>query len=222
MAKITDIKQQIKRSDRYAIYIDGKYALSFGETELLNIGLHIGDEFTKQELANLKKRAGEDKAFDNAIRYIALRPRSRWELETYLKRKNVDETAAETILNKLSSRGYVDDEAFAQAWVNNRRLLKSVSKRRLIQELRAKRVDSSIIDKVLDEDEVSDLDSLKQLVAKKRDRYKDDQKFMQYLSRQGYSYGDIKVALSKDPEWKAVKPGPLRGLFRQNLLTDPE
>jgi regulatory protein len=193
--KITDIKQQVKRQDRFAIYIDGKYALSFGQAEIMKLGLHIGDEFTKAELADLKKRAGEDKALDNAYRYIALRPRSQWELETYLKRKGVDEVATRNILNKLSESGLVDDEAFARAWVNNRRLLKSVSQRRLIQELRAKRVDSAVIDKVLAEDEVSDLDSLKQLVAKKRDRYKDDQKFMQYLARQGYNYSDIKQAL---------------------------
>lgn len=193
--KITNIKQQVKRNDRYAIYVDGKYVLSFGESELLKSGLRIGDELTKLEVQKLKKRAGVDKALDNTLRLVAIRQRSRWEIESYLKRKGVDEAATNEILNKLSNNGLVDDESFARSWVANRRLLKAVSKRRLIQELRVKRIDSSIIEKVLADDEVSDLTSLQQLIAKKRHLYKDDIKFMQYLARQGYNYQDVKHAL---------------------------
>jgi len=196
--KITDIKQQVKRNDRYAIYLDGKYSFSLGTTELLAAALHIGDEITKPELAKLKKRAGVDKALDNTMRFVAIRPRSQWEIKTYLKRKGVDETASEEILNKLSNSGFVDDESFARSWVANRRQLKPVSKRRLVQELRVKRVDSVIIDKILAEDEVSDIASLQQLIAKKRHQYKDDLKFMQYLARQGYSYQDVKEAINND------------------------
>ena len=196
--KITDIKQQVKRNDRYAIYIDGKYVLSLGESELLNSGLRIGDELTKPEVTKLKKRAGLDKALDNTMRFVAIRPRSTWEVDSYLKRKGADKTAAKEILNKLSNSGFLDDESFAQSWVSNRRLLKPVSKRRLIQELRVKRVDSAIIDKVLAEDEVTDIATLQQLISKKRSQYKDDLKFMQYLARQGYSYQDVKDALAKE------------------------
>lgn len=195
--KITNIKRQVKRADRYAVYIDGKYVLSLGESELLQTGLRAGDELTKPELAKLKKRAGVDKALDATMRFVAIRPRSRWEIESYLKRKDVDDSYQTEILNKLSDSGFIDDESFARSWVANRRLLKPVSKRRLIQELRVKKIDSSIIDKILAEDEVTDIASLQQLIAKKRGRYKDDTKFMQYLARQGYSYQDVKQALQE-------------------------
>lgn len=197
---ITDIKRQVKRADRYAIYIDGKYVLSLGETELLNSGLRAGDELTKPELAKLKKRAGVDKALDATVRFVAIRPRSQWEIEVYLKRKGVEESFKAEILNKLSNSGFIDDESFARSWVANRRLLKPVSKRRLIQELRVKRIDSAIIDKILAEDEVTDIASLQQLITKKRSQYKDDLKFMQYLARQGYSYQDVKQALEESSE----------------------
>jgi regulatory protein len=196
--KVTDIKQQVKRGDRYSIFIDGKYVLSFGESELLASGLQVGAELSPEEVKKLKGRAVVDKAFDAAIRYVAIRPRSQWELESYLKRKKVEEPVAHEILNKLSELGYVNDEAFAQAWVNNRRLLKPMSRRKLTLELRQKRVNGQIIDKVLGEDETSDSDTLKQLIDKKRSKYKDDVKLMQYLARQGYSYGDIKEALNKE------------------------
>lgn len=196
--KITDIKRQVKRQDRYSIFIDGKYTFSFGESELLTSGLQVGAELSPDEVKKLKGRAVVDKAFDATIRYVAVRPRSRWEIESYLKRKKVEEPVAVQILNKLSDLNYVNDESFAQSWVNNRRLLKPMSRRKLTLELRQKRVDSQIIDKILSEDEVSDSDTLQQLVAKKRSKYPDDLKLMQYLARQGYNYQDIKSALNKE------------------------
>src|SRR3989344_3242399 len=200
--KITSIKQQVHRQDRYAISIDGKYAFSFGESELINNGLRLGQELSAEEVSRLKDTAQLDKLYDRALSYIALRQRSRWELEQYFKRKKSPTPLIELILNKLSVNGYLDDQKFAQAWVNNRHLLKPISHRQLIQELRQKHVPSEIIDQVLAQDETDETEVLKELVAKKRrqTRYRDDLKLMQYLSRQGYNYGDIKEAIQKKSE----------------------
>ena len=84
--------------------------------------------------------------------------------------------------------------------MDNRRLLKSISKRRLAQELRQKRISDDIIQTALNNDEADELGVLRELIAKKRlqTRYQDDLKLMQYLSRQGFSYGDIKTVLEED------------------------
>lgn len=196
--KITDIKQQVKRVDRYSIYVDRKYAFSFSEAELLNVGLRIGQEFTTKELEELKDKATADKAYDRALNLIMRRPRSEWELRDYLKRKDYEEEMIQATLNRLSIRGYLNDLDFAQRWAANRRLLKSTSKRRLMQELRLKRVSDEIIQKVLDEDDADEQEVLRDLISRKRkqSKYQDDQKLMQYLIRQGYNYGDIKSVLS--------------------------
>lgn len=193
--KITDIRLQVKRQDRFSVFVDGKYMFSFSQDEILHLGLKINQEFTPGELEQLKKSAVEDKAYDRALNLIARRPRSRWELEDYLKRKDYDKEIVEKTLNKLSERGYVNDVKFAEAWVRSRRLLKPTSKRRLILELRQKRVDSEAIEKVLEEDETDEREVLRDLVARKRKRYPDKLKFMQYLARQGYNYDDIKSVL---------------------------
>lgn len=133
---------------------------------------------------------------------IARRPRSRWELEDYLRRKDSPAPLTEQILNKLSELGYVDDLKFAQLWVENRRLLRPTSRRRLIQELRQKRVPQEVIEEVLTEDETDELSVLREMVIKKRrqTKYQDDLKLMQYLARQGFSYGDIKTVLNEVSE----------------------
>ena len=198
--KITDIKQQLKRSDRYSIYVDGKYTFSFSESELLASGVRINQEFTKTELEKLKDRAVIDKGYDRALNLIMRRPRSRWELEDYLKRKEYSPAIIETILSMLSKRGYVNDEDFARRWVENRRLLKSTSRRWLTQELRQKRVADEIIEIVLANDETDELEVLRELIKRKRKqaKYEDRLKLMQYLVRQGYNYGDIKSTLEDE------------------------
>lgn len=192
--KISDIKKQVKRSDRYSIYADGKYSFSLSEHELLSSGIKIGQEYEGTELENLQRKIVLDKAYDSTLNLIARRVRSVWEIRDYLKRKDYDEQVIEEILNMLSNKNYINDEKFAEAWVRDRRLFKSTSKRRLQQELRQKRVSDEIIQKVLNEDETDEVDVLKVLIEKKRSqtRYQDDQKLIQYLLRQGFNYSEIK------------------------------
>ena len=105
--------------------------------------------------------------------------------------------AGEQILGRLKGFGYINDEQFARSWVESRRLLKPMSKRRLRLELKQKHVADEIIGRVLEDDETSDRETLRLLVGKKRkqSRYQDDMKLMQYLVRQGYGYDDVKAAM---------------------------
>jgi regulatory protein len=198
---ITAIKQQVKRKDRYSIYVDGKYAFSLGEGALLEQKVVRGLEISNGQLKEFKKLSVDDKAYGNALRYVAMRSRSEWELATYLRRKKVEEPTAEKILNRLRDSGLINDHAFARTWVENRRLLKPTSRRRLIQELQQKRISKDIIASTLEEDTTDEREALLQLITKKRSqtKYRDDKvKLMQYLARQGFSYEDIKNAVSEN------------------------
>lgn len=198
--KITAIKQQVKQKDRYSIFVNGKYAFSLSEGALLDARLTNGQELDDKQLKELKQQSADDKVLGLALRYVSIRMRSEWEIRSYLDRKKVSPALADIILNKLSEYGFVDDYKFAEAWVNNRRLLRPTSLRKLQQELRAKRVSSEVIEQVLTEDETDEQDILRELVAKKRARYPDRLKFMQYLARQGFGYEDIKRTLDETPE----------------------
>lgn len=196
--KITSIKQQLKRADRYSVYLDGKYSFSLSADEMLPLGLHVSQEVTQKELAELKNKALVDKSYDRALSLISRRPRSEWELRDYLKRKESAPAIIDTIITKLLQRGYVDDEDFARRWVENRRLLKATNKRRLSQELRQKHISDEIIQAVLADDKTDEVEVLRELINRKRKqtKYQDNLKLMQYLSRQGFSYDTIKQALT--------------------------
>lgn len=200
--KVTNITPQVHRPNRYSIYVDGRYAFSLSADALLSSKLATGQELDASQLQTLKTLSAEDKSYNSVLAYLARRPRSEWEILAYMRRKRYDGQSQHDILEKLHRLGLVDDVAFARSWVENRRLLKPVSKRRLEQELKQKRVGDQTIEEVLAEDDTNDLDTLRQLVEQKRrqSRYQDNQKLMQYLARQGYRYEDIKTVLDNESE----------------------
>lgn len=196
---ITAIKQQEKLKDRYSVFIDGKYSFSLSDTALLDSRLTPHQEVTPEDIKRYKQLSIDDKVYANAMRYAAMRLRSEWELRSYLQRKQAAPDLSEVILQKLSGLGFINDEIFALSWVENRRLLKPTSKRKLQQELKAKRVSDDIINRVLADSETADRTALHDIIVRKRrqTRYHDDLKLMQYLMRQGFSYDAVKTALSE-------------------------
>ncbi len=199
--KITAIKQQVKKKDRFSVFVDGKYAFSLSDTALLQAKLATGDELSEKRVRELKKLSEDDKVYNQTLRYVALRPRSRWEIDFYLQRKKKASPAlAETILNKLSIVGLIDDEKLAKAFVNDRRILRPTSRRKLITELRKKHVNEEIIERAIGSEVDEERTALRAVIARKRrqTKYQDDLKLMQYLARQGFNYGDIKEALESD------------------------
>jgi regulatory protein len=201
--KITAIKPQLKRADRYSVFVDGVYAFSLSETGLLESRLASGQEIDDAQLAALKKSAGLDKAYGRALRFVAMRPRSEWEVMEYLARKLVDEPAATQIVTRLKRAHLLDDATFARTWVENRRLLRLTSSRRLKLELAQKHVPEHIIAQTLQADPSDEQQLLAEVIIKKRrqTRYQNDSlKLMQYLARQGFGYDDIKRALAEPDE----------------------
>lgn len=200
--KITDIKQQVKSPERYSIFVDGKFSFGLSESALMTSTLKVGKEITPEELAELKDTARSDKAYGQALGLIARRKRSEWEIRDYFKRKEYESELIEMLVERLYKSRWLDDAAFAQMWVENRRLLKSTSARRIAQELKAKRVSDDNISQALANDATDEQEVLRDLVVRKQkqSRYQDTQKLMAYLVRQGYNYGDVKQAMSQNDQ----------------------
>ena len=213
--KITDISLQAKNPDRVNVSVDGKYRFSLDVLQVGELGVKIGKEYSDEELHELETESQFGKLYGRALEYSLLRPHSVREVRDYLYRKTLTKkyrdrqgevrekqgyspTLTSRVLEKLQQKNYVNDEDFARWWIENRNLAKGTSLRKLTAELRAKGVASSIIDEVLGETARNDEDELSKIIAKKRDKYNDDQKLMAYLARQGFSYDNITSALSNE------------------------
>ena len=79
------------------------------------------------------------------------------------------------------------------------RLLKPTSRRKLVNELRKKHIANEIIDQAIGSEDEDERSALREVIERKRrqSKYQDNEKLMQYLARQGFSYGDIKEALEE-------------------------
>ena len=209
--KITAISVQVKDPNRVSVSVDGKYRFSLDIYQVTELGLRLGNDYSEEELVNLENESVFGKAYARALEYSLVRPRSVKEVRDYLYKKTRDQRTklgtirkgiplamTERILDRLIQKGYVDDEKFTRYWVENRSVRKGVSKRKIEMELRAKGVTVESAGKLLEEAGRSEQSELQKVIDKKRNRYPDDQKLMQYLARQGFSYDDIKDALSSD------------------------
>lgn len=198
--KITAIKAQVKNTERISIYVDEKYTFSLGYNQLLDQKLRVGLEIDDARLAELKHLSDFGKAYERALNFVMIRPRSTREVQDYARRKKWTPEDTIAIIDKLKARRYLDDANFARAWVESRALGGKTSKRKLQLELKNKGVADDIIRQALENAEFDESHALQELIAKKRRLPKyaaDDQKLMQYLARQGFSFDDIRQALAK-------------------------
>lgn len=191
--------------------VDGTYRFSLDVFQVSDLGIRIGKEYTENELTELESESQFGKLYGRALEYRMMRPHSAKEVRDYLYRKTRDTRTktgdikkgvpvevTERVYQRLVEKGYIDDEKFARFWIENRNMTKGASRRKLIAELRSKGVQASLIERLWEDSERSDENELQKIIVKKRARYPDEQKFIQYLARQGFSFDDIKQALSND------------------------
>lgn len=215
--KITALTAQTNNKDRVNVLVDGVYRFSLDIYQVADLGIRVGKEYAEADLAALEEESQFGKLYARALQYTMIRPHSAKEVRDYLWRKTratkyksrkgeikeregVSQTVADRIFERLGEKGYVDDEKFARFWVENRNQRKGSSVRKLRSELQVKGVDGSVIDSALTQTDRNDENELEKIIAKKRARYPDKQKLMQYLARQGFSYDDINTALNQSAD----------------------
>lgn len=209
--KITSISVQARDKNRVNVSVDGKYRFSLDILQVADLGIRIGKEYDEAELVQLEEESQFGKLYTRTLEYCLMRPRSQREVRDYLYRKTRDtrtktggikkgvtKELTERVFDRLAQKGYINDEKFAQFWVENRNVRKGSSMRKLSSELSAKGIDKTIIESILSETDRSDESELQKIIAKKQNKYDDPQKLMTYLARQGFSYDDIRQALNED------------------------
>lgn len=213
--KITALTVQQRDPNRVNVMVDGAFRFSLDILQVSDIGIKVGNEYTNDELAELESESQFGKLYARTLEYCLLRPHSAREVRDYLYKKTYarryrskrtgevrerpgyGQEVTERVFDRLTQKGYIDDEKFARFWVENRNITKGASRCKLQAELAAKGVDRSIVDRLLSASDRNDGDELQKVIAKKRMKYTDETKLMQYLARLGFGYDDIKEALQK-------------------------
>lgn len=137
-------------------------------------------------------------AYDVAVRYLGSRPRSVAEIKRHLRSKRFDDQAQDHAVDQLRAQRYVDDEAFARYWVEQRERFRPKGDRALVSELLGKGVARETIDVVLG-DAAPDAEVVRARAAIRRplDRWltleegERKRKIHAYLAGRGFSYDTI-------------------------------
>lgn len=187
---ITALQIQKRNKERVNVFIDGQFALAI--TALVAVTLKKGQYLSDSDIERLKDDDEVDKAYNQAIRFLGFRPRSKAELERYLQDKKYAPEVVSHIIERLRQEQYLDDEAFARFWLENRERFRPRGRQALRFELRQKGLDHEVIESTLAE--VNEEESAWAAVEGKLYRWKDleeqefKQKVMAFLSRRGFNY----------------------------------
>jgi regulatory protein len=151
------------------------------------------------------------------LRALTGAPKTRQQLADLLAQKGVPDEAAETVLDRFTEVGLIDDAAFARAWVTSRQAGRGLARRALSAELRAKGVEPEVaaeaVEAVGDDDERA---AARRLVDRKvgamrrLDRATATRRLMGMLARKGYN-GGLAAAVIREALDDTGAPDPVPG-----------
>ena len=204
---VTQIRSGVKNPNRVNIYINKKYELSLDLGQVVDLKVKVGRVLSERELQELRAASEFGKLYQRALEWALMRPRSMRETQDYLKQQQrkrsqtnrqrqskelkplpeIQDVTIRMVIERLTERGFVDDEKFTEYYIENRFVKKGISKRRLQQELRKKGISENVITNSLAKVGRDEGAELMKMIEKKRRRYGRDT-LIQYLVRQGFDY----------------------------------
>lgn len=116
--RITALKLQKHNPQRINVYLDGEYA--FGLSRILAAWLAVDQNISDEKIAQLQDQDGQESAYQQALQFLNYRQRSQAEVRKNLQTHQVSEQIIASVLERLRNNGLVNDQSFAQNWVENR------------------------------------------------------------------------------------------------------
>jgi regulatory protein len=196
---ITALEIQKNNQERVSVYLDGEFALGLPILEAAK--LRKGQSLSDEEINALREIDAVTQAVERALRLLARRPYSVAEIRRNLDSHEVAPPVIDAALDRLAQLGYVDDQAFAQYWIENRERFKPRGPRALRYELRQKGLADSIIDAALGE--VNGVESARRAAQERARRLTGltPQEFRSrlgaFLVRRGFDYDTVREVIDQ-------------------------
>jgi len=187
---VTALKAQKRNKDRVSVYLDGEYA--FGLARIVAAWLQVGQELSEEKITQLTSRDEVEAAYAKSLRLLNQRDHTGSEIRQNLKRHEVSEPVIDEVIGRLERAGLVNDERFAQNWIENRSEFRPRSRRALAYELRSRGIAPDAYETALeqtDEEELAYRAAVKQYSKYQHLTWLEyRQKMIAFLARRGFSY----------------------------------
>ena len=198
MPQITKLKAGVRRPDRINIDVDGHFWCALSLDEVLKKHLKVGQILSEVECEALKAEGSAEVAYAKILNFLSYRPRSLKEVRDRLRIYGLGPGDQDSLIQRLTQGGYLDDAQFAAWHVQARVSGKPRSRQVLRQELRRKGIASELVEQAVAT--TSDSEALIAQIKKRThgtlptDR-EGRRQLIQYLLRHGFRYSDIQLAL---------------------------
>ena len=203
--KIIDIQIQKRRKNRRSIFLDDGSVFGISEDVFFSIPVQIGDTITDRELDNILVADNQQKILDFALNLLSYRMRSKVELMHRMKRKKFNEDGIYFVMEKLETKGYLDDKKFAQAFAREKVKRKLIGPMALRSEFSVHMLDPDILEYTLKKtyDEFPEHNLMDQLLKKRKVPMnkpldiKEKKNAVNTLRNKGFSWDRIQEILVK-------------------------
>ena len=199
--QVTALKVQARNPNRVNVFLDGEFA--FGLERITAAWLKVGQALNDAKITELKNQDEQEVVYQKALRLLEHRPRAEEEIRRKLSGKGISDEAIQQVIERLRRNNLVNDDQFAQAWVENRSTFRPRSRKALQYEMRQKGVPAAAIEQALanldiDEEELAYQAALKQSRRLTHLEKNDFQrKLSAFLARRGFSYETVKPVVEK-------------------------
>jgi regulatory protein len=140
-----------RKKNRVLVHSEGAEPLEIALDVMERSGIHVGDDVTIQDLAQLQEDDTKWRVRQAALHLLSYRPRAKQELRRRLRSKDFPYELVEWCLRALEEEGLIDDHAFASAYISSRIRHTPRGRFRLTQELREKGVAAEITEQAIDQ-----------------------------------------------------------------------
>lgn len=200
---VTKIIFQGKKKDRRSVFLNGEFAFGIGPETFAVFPLTEGQVITGKQVQVIQFHEEYEHAKELAVRYLAIRMRSRKELEIYLARKQIPKPVLRRVIQYCTEHHYLDDTSFAEAFIRDQINLNQTGILKIKAALLKKGITKEIIEDVLKtvETEIDELATALCVGQKKLKTLSDDknrkQKLIRFLIQRGYRPDTIFKAVAK-------------------------
>ncbi|WP_333766651.1 recombination regulator RecX [Streptomyces sp. IBSBF 2435] len=159
----------------------------------------------------------EEQARALCLRLLTGMPRTRRQLADAMRKREIPDEVADYVLERFQDVGLIDDQAFANTWVESRHRGRGLARRALAQELRHRGVDAELVTEAVGLlDPEQEEETARALVQRKLpgtrglDRDRRIRRLAGMLARKGYGEGlalrVVRDALAQEKDDDAAEP----------------
>lgn len=213
---VTKMTPGVRDPNRVNIFLDGNFAFSLDINQVVEAGMKVGLKVTTDRLEELRRMSEFGKLYQRTLEWVLTRPHSVRETRDYLRRRQIkrrqlnrqrareekktlaeiEDDVMQLVITRLIEKKYLNDQKFAEFYVENRYVRKGISQKRLRMELQKKGVSSELISAAMAKIQRDEGEEILKVIAKKRKKYNDFQ-LVGYLTRQGFNFQQAKDAVEK-------------------------